>query len=215
MLKFSACSENCKKACWNFSMFWKLKKHVENFRIQVLKWSVPDAHPDSRVLSILKFSGIFENCMRGIFYSLKDTLLFKCSEFSEEVYTRCTSRWLSLQYSGIEIRQFTHSPEIKREIPFCTRKRSETYFMNILRCFDDHQIWPQNWPHHIWASLCQVLFFVNLLHRPGVWHFDIWQIISLMSDLMSDLVSDQIFNFLKFYKFFKILLLTYFNHFLW
>ena len=28
-------------------------------------------------LSILKFSGIFENCM----YSLKDTLLFKCSEF--------------------------------------------------------------------------------------------------------------------------------------
>ena len=74
-----------------------VKKHVENFRIQVLKWSVPDAHPDSRVLSILKFSGIFENCMRGIFYSLKDILLFKCSEFlicevSEEVYTRCTSR---------------------------------------------------------------------------------------------------------------------------
>ena len=41
-----------------------VKKHVENFRIQVLKWSVPDAHPDSRVLSILKFSGIFENCKR-------------------------------------------------------------------------------------------------------------------------------------------------------
>ena len=55
-----------------------VKKHVG---IQVLKWSIPDAHPDSRVLSILKFSGIFENCMRGIFYSLKDTLLFKCSEF--------------------------------------------------------------------------------------------------------------------------------------
>ena len=48
-----------------------VKKHVENFRIQVLKWSVPDAHPDSRVLSILKFSGIFENCMRGIFSSLR------------------------------------------------------------------------------------------------------------------------------------------------
>ena len=58
-----------------------VKKHVENFRIQVLKWSVPDTDPDSGVLSILKFSGIFENCMRGIFYSLKDTLLFKCSEF--------------------------------------------------------------------------------------------------------------------------------------
>ena len=49
--------------------------------IQVLKWSVADAHPDSQVLSILKFSGLFEICMTGIFYSLKDTLLFKCSEF--------------------------------------------------------------------------------------------------------------------------------------
>ena len=28
-------------------------------------------------------------------------------------------------------------------------------------------------------------YFVNLLHRLGVWHFDIWQIISLMFDLMS------------------------------
>ena len=36
------------------------------------------------------------------------------------------------------------------------------------------------------SSFC----FVNLLHRPGVWHFDIWQIISLMSDLMSELVSE-------------------------
>ena len=30
---------------------------------------------------------------------------------------------------GIEIRQFTHSAEIKREIPFFTRKRSETYIL--------------------------------------------------------------------------------------
>ena len=82
MLKFSACSENYKKSMLKFQYVLKtVKKHVENFRIQVLKWSVPDAHPDSRVLSILKFSGIFKNCMRGIFYSLKDTLLFKCSEF--------------------------------------------------------------------------------------------------------------------------------------
>ena len=38
----------------------------------------------------------------------------------------CTRKRI-LEYSGIEIRQFTHSAEIKREIPFCTRKRSETY----------------------------------------------------------------------------------------
>ena len=37
----------------------------------------------------------------------------------------CTRKRI-LEYSGIEIRQFTHSAEIKREIPFCTRKRSET-----------------------------------------------------------------------------------------
>ena len=105
--------------------------------------------------------------------------------------------------------------EVKFDLT-CERHQntSKTYFMNILGCFDDHQIWPQNWPHHIWASLCQVFFFSNLLHSHGVWHFDIWQIISLMSDLMldhvsdlvSDLVSEQIFIFFKFFKFFKILL---------
>ena len=46
-----------------------------------MKWSVPDAHPDSRVLTVLKFSGIFENCLRCIFYTLEYTLLFKSSDF--------------------------------------------------------------------------------------------------------------------------------------
>ena len=103
------------------------------------------------------------------------------------------------------------------------------------------QIWPHMWtsPKHLknifyehfgvfwWSSnltskltssylslIMSSFFFINLLHRPGVWHFDIWQIISLMSDLMSDHVSDlvsdlmseQIFIFFKFFKFFKILL---------
>ena len=78
----------------HFTIRFKIEQHVKNMHnkkirtflifqtsIQVLKWSIPDAHPDSRVLSILNFSGLFEICMRGIFYSLKDTLLFKCSEF--------------------------------------------------------------------------------------------------------------------------------------
>ena len=49
---------------------------------------------------------------------------------------------MSLEYSGIEIRQFTHSAwnrdqtvydsaEIKREIPFCS-VRSETYIFKII-----------------------------------------------------------------------------------
>ena len=46
------------------------------------------------------------------------------------------------------------------------------------RCFGDVHMWGQIWPHKVWTSLCQVLFFSNLLHSQGVWHFDIWQIIS-------------------------------------
>ena len=64
-VEISVCSENCKKACWKF----------QNSSSEVVR-----SRCTSR-FSILKFSGIFENCMRGIFYSLKDTLLFKCSEF--------------------------------------------------------------------------------------------------------------------------------------
>ena len=61
-------------------------------------------------------------------------------------------------------------------------------------------------PHYV-----KFIFFVNLLHRPGVWHFDIWQIISLMSYLMSDLMSDlmldlvldQIFIFFSIFQIFQ------------
>ena len=34
-----------------------------------------------------------------------------------------------------------------------------SYFMNILRCFDDHLMLPQSGPHYVWASLCQVSFY--------------------------------------------------------
>ena len=44
-----------------------------------------------------------------------------------------------------------------------------------LRVFDDHHMWPQNWPHYVWTSLCQVIIF-NLLHSPVVWLFDNWNI---------------------------------------
>ena len=83
------CSEGCINS--KFNPVWPILDHyIPNKKlrflifqtwIQVLKWSVADAHPDSRVLSILNFSGLFKICMRGIFYSLRDTLLFKCSEF--------------------------------------------------------------------------------------------------------------------------------------
>ena len=43
------------------------------------------------------------------------------------------------------------------------------------RCFDDIHMWGQIWPHKVWTSLCQVLFFPNL---PLIQSVDIWQRIS-------------------------------------
>ena len=48
--------------------------------------------------------------------------------------------------------------------------------MIILRVFSDHHLWRQNWRHYLWTSLCQFIFFVNLLHSLGVWFFDIWHL---------------------------------------
>ena len=38
--------------------------------------------------------------------------------------------------------------------------------MGILSSSDDHQMWPQNWPHYVWASLCQIPF----LRTPSIIH---------------------------------------------
>ena len=40
--------------------------------------------------------------------------------------------------------------------------------MDILRVFSDHHMWRQNWRQYVWTSLCQFIFFVNLLHSLGV-----------------------------------------------
>ena len=51
----------------------------------------------------------------------------------------------------------------------------QTYFMKILGVFDDHHMWPQNWPHYI--SLYHVkFFFMNFLYSQTVWSFDTWHI---------------------------------------
>ena len=52
---------------------------------------------------------------------------------------------------------------------------SKTLSMPILRVFGDHHMWRQNWHQYVWTSLCQFIFFVNLLHSLCVWLFDIWQ----------------------------------------
>ena len=57
---------------------------------------------------------------------------------------------------------------------------SKTLSMHILRIFGHHHMWHQNWRQYVWTSLCQFIFFVNLLHSPCVWLFDnltsFWQL---------------------------------------
>ena len=53
---------------------------------------------------------------------------------------------------------------------------SKTLCMHILRFFGHHHMWRQNWHQYVWTSLCQFIFFVNLLHSQCVWLFDIWHL---------------------------------------
>ena len=53
---------------------------------------------------------------------------------------------------------------------------SKPLSMHILRVFGHHHMWWQNWHQYVWTSLCQFIFFVNLLHSPCVWLFDIWHL---------------------------------------
>ena len=53
---------------------------------------------------------------------------------------------------------------------------SKTLSMHILRVFGHHHMWCQNWRQYVWTSLRQFIFFVNLLHSPCVWLFDIWHL---------------------------------------
>ena len=50
---------------------------------------------------------------------------------------------------------------------------SKTLSMHILRVFGQHHMWRQNWRQYVWTSLCQFIFFGNLLYSPCVWLFDI------------------------------------------
>ena len=61
--------------------------------------------------------------------------------------------------------------------------------INILRVFSDHHLWCQNWRQYVWTSLCQFIFFVNLLHSLGVkifWHLtSFWQLDIFFDNLTS------------------------------
>ena len=69
---------------------------------------------------------------------------------------------LHVDYRGCsQKRKLTRSSkdkEVNFEVTYeCHPNYPKTHFMNILRCFKDHQMWPQNWTH-VWTSLCEAHF---------------------------------------------------------
>ena len=72
--------------------------------------------------------------------------------------------------------RFTHN-DINFDVKYEGHQNcSKTLSMHILRVFGHHHMWRQYWCQHVWTSLCQFIFFVNLLHSPCVWFFDIWHL---------------------------------------
>ena len=72
--------------------------------------------------------------------------------------------------------RFTHN-DVNFDVKYEGHQNcSKTLSMHILRVFGHHHMWRQNWRQHVWTSLCQFIFFVNPLHSPCVWLFDIWHL---------------------------------------
>ena len=72
--------------------------------------------------------------------------------------------------------RFTHN-DVNFDVKYEGHQNcSKTLPMHILRVFGHHHMWRQNWHQYVWTSLCQFIFFVNLLHSPCVWLFDIWHL---------------------------------------
>ena len=56
------------------------------------------------------------------------------------------------------------------------QKPSKCAWKVFLNNFGDLHMWRQNWHQYMWTSLCQFIFFVNLLHSLCVWLFDTWHL---------------------------------------
>ena len=92
--------------------------------------------------------------------------------------------------------RFTHI-YINFDIKYEGRQNcSKTLSMHILRVFGCHHMWRQNWHQYMWTSLCQFIFFVNLLHSPCVWLFDIWHLFDNLTSFYHLFNTSHIFNFL-------------------
>ena len=98
-------------------------------------------------------------------------------------------------------KKITWYNEVNFEVTYDGHQKSSKYSLNMFYThFDDLHRRPQNWPHYAFAltSLCQVYFFMNLIHSWAVWlltfdtlkhflHFDIfltfWQMTYYLNHL--------------------------------
>ena len=94
--------------------------------------------------------------------------MFKLSKRCQMSNYQTVQLWRRFTQKKFDIMRFTHI-----DITYdAHQKPSKCPFLTN---FDDLHIWRQNWHKYVWTSLCQ-FFFVNLLHSPGVWFFDIWHL---------------------------------------
>ena len=77
--------------------------------------------------------------------------------------------------------RFTHN-DVNFDVKYEGHQNcSKTLSMHILRVFGHHHMWRQNWRHICVNLIMSIYYFVNLLHSPCVWLFDIWHLFDKMT----------------------------------
>ena len=112
-------------------------------------------------------------CQKDVMLSKRCQVVKRCQMSKNEtprLWRRLTKKWNWHNEVHTYWRQFWHHK-------WWSLKTLKMFIESIfLGNFDDLHIWHQNWHQYVWTSLCQFIFFVNLLHSPDVWLFDIWHL---------------------------------------
>ena len=83
------------------------------------------------------------------------------------------------------IMRFTHT-DVNFDVTYDgDQKPLKCAWKVFLNNFGDLHIWCQNWHQYVWTSLCEFIFFVNLLHSLCVWLFDIWHLFDILTSFLT------------------------------
>ena len=125
-------------------------------------------------------------CVKKMSSCQKDVKLSKRCQMSKSQTHRL---WRRFTKKKIDIMRLTHIDvnfDIKCE---GHQNCSKTLSLHILRVFGDHHMWHQNWCQYVWTSLCQFIFFMNLIHSLYVFDFLTFDIFLTIWHLYENLTS--------------------------